>query len=187
MKFKSYLRENTDAIFNKIINNEKVLEFLMYLIHDKEHAMNNNKKEPQLDFVFNLVKNNKSNVKLYRGLYLPEVKILNELKEGDVIELKKYKSFSEDESFAKHFANKSKSFMMLTEHIDGFNYWKFGIYAFNDLKKNDPSAYNASDGDYMIESFEEEKEWIFDFDSKFKLDKKEEKNGYTYYIGKIIK
>jgi len=142
---------------------DDVLTFLTYLIHSKAHVMNNKSKNPNMEAVLKLCKNDVFTKPLYRGLY---IETLKDFTVGKVYEFTRYQSFSEYESIAKRFS-KTGLILKATKSKGGFNYGKFLVDQFEDLKKTDPRGYDAEDGDFMIEAAEEEAEHIFPMNTKF--------------------
>ena len=144
---------------------EKVIDFLLYLIHDKSHVMGNTYKDPSMEKVFALTKNDTFNKPLYRGLYS---ETLDDFKVGEVTTMDRYQSFSEHESIAKKFSQKGL-ILKAVKSKGGFNYGGFLVDYYNDLKVRAPRDYMMDDGGFMIESAEEEAEHIFPIGAKFKV------------------
>ncbi len=144
---------------------EKVVDFLLYLIHDKSHVMGNTYKDPNMEKVFALTKNDTFNKPLYRGLYK---ETLDDFKVGEVTTMDRYQSFSEHESIAKQFSQKGL-ILKAVKSKGGFNYGGFLVDYYNDLKVRAPRDYMMDDGGFMIESAEEEAEHIFPIGAQFKV------------------
>ena len=144
---------------------EKVKEFLFYLIHDKSHVMNNDSKHPLMEKALHECKGNVFAKPLYRGLY---TETLEDFAVGQDHIFERYQSFSEHEGIAKKFSKKGLV-LKSTGSANGLNYGEFLVDSYQDLKKTDPKSYHAEDGDYMIESAEEEAEHIFPIGTKFKV------------------
>ena len=153
----------TKSVFSRLP--EKVISFLLYLIHDKSHVMGNTYKDPNMEKVFALTKSESFNKPLYRGLYN---ETLDDFTEGEVTVLDRYQSFSEHEKIAKQFS-KQGLILKANKSKGGFNYCAFLVDYYNDLKVRDYKDYRMEDGDYMIESAEEEAEHIFPIGAKFKV------------------
>lgn len=144
---------------------EKVIDFLLYLIHDKSHVMGNTYKDPSMEKVFALTKGGTFNKPLYRGLYS---ETLDDFKVGEVTIMDRYQSFSEHEAIAKKFSQKGL-ILKAVKSKGGFNYGGFLVDYFNDLKTRSPRDYMMDDGGFMIESAEEEAEHIFPIGARFKV------------------
>jgi hypothetical protein len=144
---------------------EKVIDFLMYLIHDKSHVMGNTYKDSNMEKVFELTKNDTFTKPLYRGLYK---ETLDDFKVGEVTIMDRYQSFSEHESIAKKFSQKGL-ILKAVKSKGGFNYGGFLVDYYKDLKIRAPRDYMMDDGGFMIESAEEEAEHIFPIGAKFKV------------------
>lgn len=144
---------------------EKVVDFLLYLIHDKSHVMGNTYKDSNMEKVFALTKNDTFNKPLYRGLYK---ETLDDFKVGEVTTMDRYQSFSEHESIAKQFSQKGL-ILKAVKSKGGFNYGGFLVDYYNDLKVRAPRDYMMDDGGFMIESAEEEAEHIFPIGAQFKV------------------
>jgi hypothetical protein len=160
---------------------DDTLEFLAYLSHDKGHAMSNDSLVPEMAEVFKHITNEKQTTKLYRGLYSEN---LEDFEVGKPYTFKRYQSFSEYESVAKEFSRQG-IVLQLDGHQGGFNYWEFEVDILKELDKADPDEYYSVDGDYVIESYENEKEWIFNIDATFVPTEIKEQGEFTYIIGDI--
>ena len=144
---------------------EKVIEFLLYLLHDKSHVMGNTYKDPNMEKVFELTKNDTFNKPVYRGLYS---ETLDDFKVGEVTVMNRYQSFSEHENIAKKFSKKGL-ILKAVKSKGGFNYGGFLVDYYNDLKIRFPQDYMMDDGDFLITSAEEEAEHIFPIGARFKV------------------
>ena len=144
---------------------ENVKEFLFYLIHDKSHVMGNDSKHPLMEKALHECKGDVFAKPLYRGLY---TETLEDFAIGQDHTFTRYQSFSEHEGIAKKFSKRGLILKAMHSR-NGLNYGQFLVDAFKDLEKTDPNSYSAEDGDYMIESAEEEAEHIFPIGTKFKV------------------
>lgn len=144
---------------------EEVINFLLYLVHDKSHVMGNTYKDSRMEKVFALTKNESFNKPLYRGLYS---ETLDDFTVGEITPMDRYQSFSEHEAIAKRFSRQGL-ILKATKSKGGFNYGGFLVDYYNDLKIRDPRDYNMEDGDFMIESAKEEAEHIFPIGAQFKV------------------
>lgn len=170
------------VVNKRIIKNEEVSEFLSYLVHDKDHVMNNKTDVKELDFVFDITKNYKTPVVLYRGLYEEE--------ERDFIVDKffnfyRYSSFSENIEVARSFST-SKDILKINSSVKGFCYHSFLTKVFTDLKNIDFDEFESQDGQEMLDTADEEKEWIFNIDTKFKVTKIYNDGGFRIIEGDLI-
>lgn len=126
------------------------MEDLYYLIHNKSHVINNGPNDDLNEAISKF--GQMTNKILYRGLSDKE---LNGIMTGNhVVE---YMSFSEDENIAQRFG---KHVIKLQLKVNAFCLWQWGVHDILSLKFNSPGQYESSDGDYILESFLEEKEWI---------------------------
>lgn len=183
------MKNNLESILAEILYKESssinfdddTTENLLYLVHDKDHVIDNKSKVGFLNKVFSAYKNNKSNVKLYRGLYTEK---LEDFKFGSVYTFDRYQSFTEDLQIAHDFS-KNKLILQLNIHTGGFPYWRWMVDYYQKMKKEDPSEYDAVDGDYMIEAVEEEKEWIFNIGTKIRIIESFNKSAYTHIIAEM--
>lgn len=111
---------------------------------------------------------------LYRGL---SQKV--DAKPGSVMKFKGYTSFSEDYDIAEGFAESYGSMMVLwLSRGWGFNYGKWYTKDLERIRDTDPDQWDAIDGDYLLGSAEDEKEWIFPLGSRFQVESVQEKHGY---------
>jgi hypothetical protein len=117
---------------------------------------------------------------LYRGLYEFEMEIFGKLEVGKVLKPGRYSSFSEDLKIAKEFAaGESKCLAVLKSGAKGFAYWKYMVWQLEDLKNNDPEEYENSDGDYLLESTEQEKEWMMSMQAQYQVTEISKKGKFT--------
>lgn len=163
----------------KLSDNEN--EFLLNLIHQKEHVMDNNQRIRELDKIFSMTKNNINNEPLYRGLYVENV---DDFKVGKEYKFNRYQSFSEDLDMAKQFSQ-NNIILQLDRSKGGFNYAEYLKKYFSDLQQEDPEEFDMIDGEFMIDSADEEKEWLFNINSKVKIKNIEERDGFTFITGEI--
>jgi hypothetical protein len=144
------------AALKKAKFTEKELEDLAYLIHDKGHL---GKKGESIEALDRALKEFSSDAPaLYRGAYSSEISG-SKMKPGEKLKLSKYSSFSEDPAIARQFGD-ANVVVELPKGGRGFNYMQQQIENLMDLKQKDPAAFEAVDGDYLIESLKEEAEWI---------------------------
>jgi len=176
------LNENSISIYNKILKDDNLTGFLNYLVHDKEHVMDNKSISPELEKVFRLVKGQTYSQSLYRGLYTEK---LEDFKINDVYLFPRYQSFSENIEIAQSFSSKGL-ILHAKNSINGFNYGGYLVHSFEKLKKTDPETYEAEDGDFMIEGALEEAEWLFPKNSNFLVENIDEQGKYTIISGKIF-
>lgn len=128
-------------------------EFLGYMIHDKDHVMSQGSKTPELEEVLKKYSETCPHT-LYRGCSEDEFR---RYQSGKPIGY--YTSFSEDINTAKQFGPK----LITLNGAKGLCYWRYLVSDLELLKKENPAEYDSSDGDYLIESAKEEKEWILPF------------------------
>ena len=150
--------------------------FLAFLVHDKSHVIDKSRKHPIMDKVFKLTKNKKFNKPLYRGLYNEKI---TEFEIGKNYTFPYYQSFSESEKTAKIFS-KNKLILQFNKAKGGFNYGKYQADWLKELKKDDPEEYDGSDGDWLLQTAEEEAEHIFNTDTKVKIVNITKRSGFTY-------
>ncbi|MDD4111058.1 MAG: hypothetical protein PHS54_05905, partial [Clostridia bacterium] len=146
---------------------------LSYLIHDKLHLVSGpNEKIKSLEKAVNYY-TEKSNVDLYRGVSNKKIKSI--IEKGELDEL--YVSFSEDFNVAKGFG---KNILKLKKGNEGFNFYKNQLDELNSLKKRNRKSFDEADGDFLINSLNEEKEWILK-NGKIKILSKKIKGKNTIY------
>lgn len=132
---------------------EKTKDVLAYLVHSKEHVLMQGSKDASIEEA--LKKCSEVSAKtLYRGCSAAE---FNKVAQGKSVDY--YMSFSEDRAIAKQFGPK----LIVLHKAKGFNYAAYLVAAMNDLRETNPKEFNSADGDFMIETAEEEKEWILPF------------------------
>lgn len=156
-------------------------EHLLYLVHDKSHVMSNKSKMGFLNEVFAAYKNDKSNIKVYRGLYVEK---LEDFKVGGTYTFDRYQSFSEDLQIAHDFS-KNKLILQLNNHRGGFPYWRWMVDYFEKMKKEDPFEFRSVDGDFMIKAAKEEKEWIYNIGTTVRIVESFNKSAYTHIIAEM--
>ena len=179
--FSEFLTENNQSVYGKIAKDQKLGEFLAYLVNDKSMVMDNTKASPQMDDVLSMVKNEKYSKPLYRGLYTEKIE---DFAEGKDYVFDRYQSFSEKEDIAKKFS-KNGIIIKATSSIGGFNYGGYFVNYYEDMKKTDPANYDAEDGDYNIKAAQEEAEWIFARNTTFKVEKISQSGRFTVIEGII--
>jgi hypothetical protein len=150
------LLESGNATLRAKLTDDECL-VLALLIHDKGHIMARGNHDSDLDSAINKLKM-KSTIPLYRGVSKKE---LAEIIAG---EADHYLSFSEDRNVAKGFG---ANVITLQPGAVGLCYWKWGIADNKALAKKYGAEW-AEDQDiqFMIDSFEKEKEWVFPFETK---------------------
>lgn len=155
---------------------EEEKEQLGLLIHDKEHL-----GVPEGTPVAGVEKalrtmSKTSSKPLYRGL---SQKV--EAKPGMVLNFKGYTSFSEDVDIADGFADSyGTKMIMWVARGKGFNYGEWYRKDLEKIRDTDPAQWDAIDGDYLLGSAEDEKEWIFPLKSKFQVEQIQIKHGVTF-------
>ena len=173
IKLADLLNESISA-YNKLSNSDK--EYLGQLMHDKKSYDDDG--GPGGDGLKNAFKYySEKSPKVYRGIYEYEYKKLKKLKVGDSFESQSYLSFSESIKVAEEFADWDT--IISAQNLTGFCYWKYMVANMKELKKKDPEEFDYIDGQYAIESAEEEKEWIFPTNIKFKIVSRVKSRGYT--------
>jgi hypothetical protein len=179
--FKEFIKENTPSVYNKIISDTELEEFMSYLIHDKSHVMDNKSPSPRLEKVLQLVKGQRYDLPLYRGLYTEKEK---DFTVGEVYEFPRYQSFSEKIEIAKRFSVKGLILKAITS-VNGFNYGDYVVHNLNSLKKEDPETYQDIDGDFLVKGAIEEAEWLFPRNSNFLVEDISKEGKYTIISGRI--
>jgi hypothetical protein len=153
-------------------------ETLYYLYHDKESILPDDFKG-KLRGIEKALKNySEVAPSLYRGLYPQEVEAIGELEVGKVFSLKRYTSFSERLKIGLSFGEGTRYVIYLKNGI-GFNYWKFITEDLTKIKNEDPEEFENVDGGYILEFVNEEKEWIFSKEAKYKIEKFKTAHGFT--------
>lgn len=141
----------------KISDND--IETLLYVVHSDDHV------EKQLKpLITKLQKNGEvPEMTLYRGCSDKEYNAIIKTGKSPVATL----SFSEDKNLAKDFG---ENVIEVEVDVPMFCYHKFMGDWYATLKKVNPHEYDSVDGDFMIETAEEELEWICTNDYKFVAD-----------------
>lgn len=134
-------------------------ETLGYLIHSKDHVFVKNRTHPDMEEVFDKC-SEPTELILYRGVSDEELKSILSNRPIDY-----YTSFSEDAHVAVAFGK----VIQLQGSPKAFNYWRHMVDSFAELKEQNFDEYEASDGDFMVESLQQEKEWILPFGVQLKV------------------
>lgn len=135
---------------------ESDIDALLYVVHSDDHVGAELKS-----VVAKLQKTGEvPKMTLYRGCSDAELEAIKANKHSIVDTL----SFSEDIKIAKSFG---KNIIEVEARVPLFCYHKFLGEWYTTLKNVDASEYDAVDGDYMIETAEEELEWICTNDYEF--------------------
>lgn len=149
--------EDLAQYFEKIYKiNDDDFDLLFYCIHSDDHVGENLKP-----IIAKLQKNGDiPKMNLYRGCSDEELESIKTTGKTIVDTL----SFSEDKNIAKGFG---KNIIEIESTVPMFCYHKFLKNWYTALRSIDPDEYDAVDGDFMIESADEELEWICTNDYKF--------------------
>lgn len=156
--------EKTTAQFKQIDKDKDLKEFLGYLVHSKDHVFNNTEDVPEMQKVFDIVKDSEYNKPLYRGMYKVNA---DDFKVGQEATFGRYQSFSEDPKVAKSFADPEpgKTVVLKLNRAKGaFNY---GAYISKKVK-----GYVGNVARY-------EREHIIDRNQKYKVTKIEKEGPFT--------
>ena len=105
---------------------------------------------------------------LYRGIYEPEVRIIENLQPGDTFQLGRVTSLSENFEIAKRFAELDK-IIELAPGAKGFSLVGLIVHRFNEWEARDPRDFEMQDGDWRRGSALRESEWLIPEDTTFKL------------------
>lgn len=135
-------------------------EMLGYLVHSKSHVFNSTDKDKDMEEVFKKC-TEQTKMKLFRGL--SKEALAKIISTGTMVQ---YTSFSESKELAADFGTEV---ITLQPKAKGFCYWRYMVDDMEQLKKNDPEEFGMVDGDFMIETFEKELEWIMPFNMPVKL------------------
>jgi len=181
--FEDFLLENTRSVYSKLANNPSLSTFLGFLLHGKSHVMDNQGASREMDAILSMVKNEKYNKPLYRGLYIEKAE---DFIEGENYVFNRYQSFSQNIKIAEEFTQ-NNIILQANTSIGGFNYGGYLINYYENLKYNDPMMYVIEDGDSIIDSAKEESEWIFPRGTKFQVEKKVQKGKLLIIQGEIVK
>lgn len=145
---------------------ESDIEALLYVVHSDDHIGAKLKSVvAKLQKIGEVPK-----MTLYRGCSDVELEAIKANKHSIVDTL----SFSEDIKIAKSFG---KNIIEVEAKVPLFCYHKFLGEWYTTLKNVDASEYDAVDGDYMIETAEEELEWICINDYEFTMTAKRASTG----------
>lgn len=131
-------------------------EVLGLLVHDKAHITNRGEPEKDLDSAIKKLKT-KTTTELYRGVSDEE---LADIRAGKA---NHYLSFSEDRKIAERFG---KNIITLQPGVEGLNYGKWAEKDTLAFKRKDPKYWESQDGQHMLDTFREEKEWILPHSTK---------------------
>lgn len=133
-------------------------EDLLYLIHDKGHIGGSGANIPGINAALRHMSSTAATV--YRGISRDELAALN--KSPSRFVPRGYTSATEDVAVARKFARSyGTNVVLVMEGFKGFCYWRWLVDWFEKLQKDDAEEYESVDGDFMIESAREEKEWLF--------------------------
>ena len=153
-------------------------ETLYYLYHDKEGILPDD-FTGKLEGLEKAIKNySETAPSLYRGLYPQEVESIGKLEVGRIFSFNRYTSFSERLKVGLSFGEGTR-YAIYLKNGKGFNYWKFITEDMNKIKKEDPQEFEDVDGEYIIQSMNQEKEWIFAREAKYKIEQFKTAHGYT--------
>ena len=187
--------ENTVEVYDEIHNvlsiqkfseqfkvdfDDNVTEFLGFLVHDKSHVMDNKSRVKEMETALKAAKNYSYRGSVFRGTYGN----YKDTQAGEVITFGRYESFSGNFDWAKLVAKKTKFLLEIENPRGCFPYSEWLKYLFLQLKKENPSVFNAVDGDYMIETANKEQELIFGIGTK--LDVKSIYTDGPYIIAKCV-
>lgn len=161
---------------------ERELEDLMVIIHDKRHlAIGEGKPVPAIDKALRLHAESTQKL-LYRGL---AKKV--DARVGSVLKFAGYSSFSEDRDVSWNFATTYGSNTLLELlGARGFCYWKWYVAQEEKSRVEDPEGFDASDGDYMIQSAKDEAEWLLPRNSKFRVTGVRDDGGMTIFSVELV-
>ena len=152
--------------------------------HDKSHIdLNNNVAIAKAFEHYSEV----CNVPLYRGVYEPEVKILESIEPGDTFQLGRVTSLSENENIGIKFANRNLGSMIeLVPGAEGFNLAGIMIQKYNSWEARDPNDFKMQDGEFQRSVAQKESEWLLPADTTYVLLDVSESNGLTVYKIKTV-
>lgn len=158
--YKTTKASDLEDLFNKFMRryklNEQELENLFYLVHSDNHIYEGLKK-----LIAKVQKNGRiPEIHLYRGCSDKEYKSITETGFSNVETL----SFSESKEMASEFGN---NVVEIVAEVPMFCYHEFLGDYFSSIEVIDPEEFDATDGETMIETAEEELEWICTNDYKF--------------------
>ena len=119
-------------------------------------------------------------VPLYRGIYEPEARILEDLQVGDTFQLGRVTSLSENIKVAKKFAELGRM-VELVPGAEGFSLVALIVNRFNEWEARDPRDFEMQDGDWRRGSALREAEWLMPGDTTYELLGASERDGMTVY------
>ena len=167
IRFSQFITEaKYHKIFEKILDDD--IEFLLYLVHDKSHVMDNTRPIPNMERVLKLTKRLAILPRLYRGLHTKDIEVFKKhMEDEEEYFPDRYQSFSEDLKVAQKF---SKGIIYTSnDNHAGFPYSDFLEWYYTNLKQTDPEEYEDQDGDGILK--DNEKEWIFPMDNYYRIEK----------------
>jgi len=162
---------------------------ILFLTHSKLHTIKNTSTESKvLNKIFKKIENKSvCNVPLYRGLYSEDIGLF---KIGELYKFDRYQSFSESLYIAKLFAHRTKSNLVIKLNPpikNGFPLYKMAIDYFINLKKENIDAFDSSDGEFAIDGYNKESEWIFNIGTCIKILNIYKLDEYTIIEAEMVK
>lgn len=163
--------EDLAQYFEKIYKiDDDDFDLLFYCIHSDDHV--GEKLKP---IIAKVQKNgNIPKMNLYRGCSDEELESIKTTGHSFVDTL----SFSEDKNIAKVFGN---NLIEIESHVPMFCYHQFLKDWYTALQSIDQDEYDSVDGDFIIESADEELEWICTNEYKFVFVPNKSNNDTIYF------
>ena len=174
------LLESFDS-YDKLTRDEN-LELRM-MQHSKSHIEIEN--NPAIEKAFQYYSET-STVPLYRGIYIEEVRIIENLQLGDTFQLGRVTSLSENFKIAKRFAKLGKVIELVPGATECFSLVSLIVHRFNEWEARDPRDFKEQDGDWQRGSALREAEWLVPEDMTFELLDISERDGIIIYKIKSI-
>ena len=161
-------------------------EILWTLLHDKDHVIGPSMRNPDMELLLKKFSSVPEKA-LYRGIYRRELAdIKAQMESVGYVALDKYLSFSELRSVADGFARASGTNTILEIFLNGspskrkaFCYHEHArnLIMAADLQKE--FGGRIEDRDYIIELLDDEMEWIYRFQFKFKVTRTRTEGRFT--------
>ena len=152
--------------------------------HDKSHIdLNNNVALAKAFQYYSEV----CDMPLFRGIYEPEVRILESIEPGDTFQLGRVTSYSENEGIGIKFAKRNVGCMVeLVPGSKGFSLAGIMIQRYNAWEARDPYDFKMQDGEFQRHVAQKEAEWLMPYDTTYELLGVSERDGLTVYKIKTV-
>jgi hypothetical protein len=157
---------------------------LRLLGHDKNHIDINNSLSVSKAFEHY---SEPCSMPLYRGVYNTESRILESSKVGDIIQLGRVTSLSENESIGMKWAKRNRQNMIeLVPGAEGFNLAALIVHYYDKWEAEDPYDFKMQDGDWPRQVAQKEAEWLMAADATYEVLDISQRDGVNVYRLRMV-